>query len=85
MSGTETNSCVNITDDELRIGQYFPERRCVTNNEGFTLLCLQQLVLRNVLVALTHIRMDKWQLDIRLDMQQLDIRLVLRARLTTSI
>ena len=69
MSGTETKnnivamknfleyliSCVNITDDELRIGQYFPERRCVTNNEGFTLLCLQQLVLRNVLVAPTHL------------------------------
>ena len=46
----------------------------MTNNKGFILLCLQQLVLRNVLVALTHIRMDTRQLDIRLDTWQLDIR-----------
>ena len=37
--------------------------QCVTQGHGFHILCLEQLVLRNVLVAINHIRLDNWQVD----------------------
>ena len=36
---------------------------CITKSQGFKIICFEQLVLRNVLVALNHIQMDNWQLD----------------------
>ena len=35
----------------------------VLRKVGFEILCFEQLVLRNVLVALNHIQIDNWQLD----------------------
>ena len=37
--------------------------RCVLRKVGFEILCFEQLVLRNVLVALNHTQIDNWQLD----------------------
>ena len=36
---------------------------CVLRKVGFEILCFEQLVHRNVLVALNHIQIDNWQLD----------------------
>ena len=34
---------------------------CVLRKVGFEILCFEQLVLRNVLVALNHIQIVNWQ------------------------
>ena len=36
---------------------------CELQKVGFEILCFEQLVLRNVLVALNHVQIDNWQLD----------------------
>ena len=36
---------------------------CVTNNEDFVMVCLQPVVLRNVLVSNNNVKASRWEVN----------------------